>query len=60
VTWCYVEVLDLGRVETVTVFDDMLIELYIDQVNIVQVNYGEAERSLLLKQGKTRGSIEFD
>jgi len=60
VTWCYIEVLDLGRVETISVFDDMLIELFIDQVNIVQANYEEVEKSLLLKRGKTKGTIEFD
>jgi len=60
ITWCYVEVMDLGRVETVSVFDDMLIELFIDQLNIIQVNYEEVEKSLLLKRGKTDGSLEFN
>lgn len=60
VTWCYVEVMELGRVETISVFDDMLIELFIDQVNIVQVSYEEVEKSLLLKRGKTNGSLKFN
>jgi len=60
VTWCYVEVMGLGEVETVSVFDDMLIELFIDQVNIVHVSYEEVEKSLLLKRGKTNGSLKFN
>ncbi len=59
VTWIYIEIEKVEFIGRIEVSNNMLTELFDDQINIVNVKYNEETRGLLLKQDKPTGSMEF-
>jgi hypothetical protein len=59
VTWCYVEATGIPSLQSISVTNRMLTEVYEEQVNIIQIESGGINRSMLLKGGKPSDSVVF-
>jgi len=59
VTWCYLEIADIAIIKNLSIDNRLLTEISDEQKNIVHVNVGGTEKSLLLKRGQTDGEVSF-
>jgi hypothetical protein len=57
--WVHAEVPNVAEVKTLRVTDRILLELFDDQANIVNVRVGEQRKSLRLAKDDETGSLEF-
>lgn len=58
-TYCYVEVVKQPKVASVSITNQILMEVYSDQKNIVHVRAHGKKRSLYLRKGKPDGTLQF-
>lgn len=59
IVWTYLEISNVGSLETIQVECSLLTEVLASQSNIIQVNNGDTIRNLLLSKNKTIGSLDF-
>jgi len=59
VTWCYIEIEEVGDFKTLEITNKMLTELFEDQANIVNVNVGGRISGVLLNGTNPTRSIDF-
>jgi len=60
VTWCYFESGAIDFPRQLYIFNSIMSELYPTQSNIVHIQAGEAQRSLLMGPGRKSGEVEFE
>jgi len=60
VTWCYFESEAIEFPRQLYIFNSIMSEMYPTQSNIVHIQAGEAQRSLLLGPGRKTGEVEFE
>lgn len=58
-TWCYVEVKDVKKVQSLEVENNFLLEAFNDQTNMVNLNISGRKKSGLARKGNTRLKFEF-
>jgi uncharacterized protein YlxP (DUF503 family) len=59
VTWCYVESETLPEIESLKVRNQVLMEMFETQKNIIHITVKDKKKSLLLQRGKEEGTIEL-
>ncbi len=59
ITWCYLEAKNIKNISSLTVENNLLIDILETQTNIVHVKYKDQNSSLMLNKGKTKDKIEF-
>ena len=58
--WCYMEILDVNPKETIEVENNVLLDTFADQKNIVNVKVDSGERAMfILQNGENKGSLEL-
>lgn len=57
--WCYVELAATPAIKRLLVENTVLMEMYDDQTNLVNVQIGSTRRSALLRKNKTVETLEF-
>ena len=57
--WCFMEIQNVNPFKEIEVTDAILTEIFDTQSNIVQVTFHEKTKNLLLRKGKTNGSLSF-
>ncbi len=57
--WCYLEVQDVGKVNSLKVRSSILTEVFDDQINIVHVNYEGAIKSMKLAGNRLLDEVLF-
>ncbi|MFK7920736.1 MAG: DUF6702 family protein [Bacteroidia bacterium] len=60
VVWCYVEVLSVPELKQLEIKNTLLIEMFEEQQNVVQIKVGNQKKSALLRKGSTTETIIFD
>lgn len=58
-TWCYVEVKNVAKVQTLEVQNTLLIEAFDDQTNMVNLNINGRKKSGLARKGNSKLTFEF-
>ncbi len=58
-TWCYVEVKEVKKVQSLEVENSFLLEAFDDQTNMVNLNIHGRKKSGLARKGNTRLKFEF-
>ncbi|MCB9186673.1 MAG: hypothetical protein H6601_07995 [Flavobacteriales bacterium] len=58
-TWCYVEVKEVKKVQSLEVENSFLLEAFDDQTNMVNLNINGRKKSGLARKGNTRLKFEF-
>ncbi|MCF8463335.1 MAG: hypothetical protein K9G41_00735 [Flavobacteriales bacterium] len=58
-TWCFVEVKDVKKVQSLQVENSFLIEAFDDQTNMVNLNINGRKKSGLSRKGNTKLKFEF-
>ena len=58
-TYCYIEVLNIETLNTLTITNKVLIDTFTGQKNMVNVKKGKKTKALLLKGHKTSGTVTF-
>jgi len=58
---CYIEVLDvdLAKIKSISVQNDILTDLYDDQQNIVHFKINDKKKSFVLVKGNNKGMLKF-
>jgi len=59
VTWCYLEIMDVADIKSLTISNRIFMELFDDQKNLVHIYVGDDEKSLLLRQGQESKEVSF-
>lgn len=59
VTWCYLEGNDTAKPQQVKVYSDLLTEVYPDQVNIVNVYFGDRVKGMMLTKDRPQEKVRF-
>ena len=59
VTWCYIESEDLTEISSLKVRNQLLMEMFETQKNIVHITVGEKKKSMLLQRGKEEMEAGF-
>lgn len=59
-TYCYVEVINQPSIQAVKIHNQILMDIYSDQKNIVHVRANGKKRSLYLRKSKASGTLQFD
>lgn len=59
VVWCYLEIKDVAKLESLDVSNRVFMHLFDEQKNLVHIYAGDAEESLLLTKGKESGAVRF-
>lgn len=59
VVWSYFEIENISELSEIEVHCTLLTEIYENQSNIIQINYGEEIKNLLLSKKKTTDSVTF-
>lgn len=59
VTWCYLEATNVKSISSLTVENNLLLNVLETQTNIVHVKYNDQNSSLMLNKGKTKDKVEF-
>lgn len=60
VVWCYVEVLSVPELKQLEIKNTLLLEMFDEQQNVVQIKVGNQKKSALLRKGSTTETIVFD
>ena len=58
-TWCFVEVKDVKKVQTIEVQNTLLLEAFDDQTNMVNLNINGRKKSGLARKGSKNLKFEF-
>ncbi|MCB9205074.1 MAG: hypothetical protein H6603_08880 [Flavobacteriales bacterium] len=58
-TWCYVEVKDVKKVQSLEIENTFMLEAFDDQTNMVNLNINGRKKSGLARKGNTRLKFEF-
>ena len=58
-TWCYVEVKNVAKVQTLEVQNTLLLEAFDDETNMVNLNINGRKKSGLARKGNTKLKFEF-
>lgn len=59
IVWCYVEVAEVTEIKSLWIKNTVLMELFENQSNIIQVNIGEKKESLLFSKTNYEGTLHF-
>ena len=59
VTWCYVEVSSIQAIQTMTVSNTLMFELFDEQTNIVHIKANKKKKSLMLNINNREGMVTF-
>lgn len=59
VVWMYIEVEFTGEMESIAVKNEILLDTYDDQTNLVHVDYQDETRSMLLNGKKNNAVIQY-
>jgi len=57
--WCYLEVKDVEKINSIRVRSSIMTEIFDDQINIVHVNYGGAIKSMKLAGNRLLDEVLF-
>lgn len=58
--WCYIEVENVAELNEIEILNDLLLEVYDDQKNVIQLVGPNKKRGvLLLQKGKTKEKVQF-
>ncbi len=60
VVWCYLEVLSVPEVKEMEIKNTLLLDLYEEQQNVVQIKVGDQKKGALLRKGLTSDTVPFD
>ena len=58
-TWCYVEIVGVTELSSMTIKNTLLLETFEDQVNLVHVNANGQKRSLVFNLQQVRQTLDF-
>ena len=58
-TWCFVEVKDIRKVQSLEVQNSFMLEAFDDQTNMVNLNINGRKKSGLARKGNTKLKFEF-
>ena len=58
-TWCYMEISNLPTISKLEIGNQILLECFEDQSNLVHVNCKNATQSLYFRKGFVQDLIEF-
>ena len=58
-TWCFLEVNDVKKVQTIEVQNTVLLEAFDDQTNMINLNINGRKKSGLARKGSTKLKFEF-
>ena len=58
-TWCFVEVKDVKKVQTIEVQNTLLLEAFDDQTNMINLNINGRKKSGLARKGSKNLKFEF-
>ncbi len=59
VAWCYLEVQGVPSIQTMTVSNTLLFELFEEQTNIVHISANNKKQSLMLNIANREGTVEY-
>ena len=59
VTWCYLEAKGIKSISTLTIENNLLLNVIESQTNIVHVKYKDENSSLMLNKGRTKDKVLF-
>jgi len=59
VIWCYLEIMDVEKLESLDISNRIFMHLFDEQKNLVHIYVGDSEESLLLMKGKESGKVQF-
>ena len=59
VTWCFLEAKDIKSISSLTVENNLLLDVIESQTNIVHVNYQDENSSLMLNKVNTKDKVLF-
>ena len=59
VTWCYLEIPDIAYLSEIRISDKMLLELFEDQVNLINIKYKGVTSGMLLNRETPKDIIRF-
>jgi len=58
--WCYLEITDITAVQTIKVTNSLLMEVYEDQKNLVQIKVpGKKQGYFMFEKGRSTDKVEF-
>lgn len=60
VLWAYVEIDSVPELSTVKVLNNLLLEHFEDQQNVVQFRVGNQKESMLLRKGSVEDEVDFE
>lgn len=58
-TWCYVEIVNITALETMTVTNTLLFDAFEDQINLVHVKANDQKKSLVFSKQLVRQTLDF-
>jgi len=56
---CYLEIENVPRLDSIVITNQILMDVFEEQQNIVHVKKGETRKSLILEKGKAMGVLNF-
>ena len=59
VLWCYFEVTDVPQVKELSLRNQLLLEQFEDQSNLVHIHVGGEQKSMLLRKGSDEDTLQF-
>jgi len=59
VIWCYLEITDVAKLESLEISHQVFMHLFDEQKNLVHIYVGDSEESLLLMKGQESGTVRF-
>lgn len=59
VVWCFVEMKDVPSINTITVTNTLLIDMFEDQTNMVHIEANGQKKSMLLTRVQDRDTVKF-
>ncbi len=57
--WCYLEVKDIKRIKSMELKNDILMEIFDDQRNIISLTYNKKEEYMMFDKGNSTETINF-
>ncbi|MEM9680306.1 MAG: DUF6702 family protein, partial [Bacteroidota bacterium] len=60
ITYCYLEIPNISKINTFTITNDVLFDLYKEQQNIVRTKINGKNKSFILISGNNKGVLNFN
>ncbi len=58
-TWCYIEVYKVANMTELQIYNDLLLDVYEDQNNLIHLDYKGEKSSVLLRKGHVEEKVSF-